>query len=106
MDSTPIPAKVEGIPPRSAARGQPYRYTIPGAGISAISSTPLLDGCRRLLDTGVDPETPVSLVWGDSDIVSMTTTVGQGAGLTVAETSTGPRFHKYVEFDRALPSAA
>jgi hypothetical protein len=68
---------------------------------------PLLDGARRLLNAGVDPETPVDLVWANSDDVSMTTTVGAAAGLTVAETSTGPRFRSYTPFDRAaLPSAA
>jgi hypothetical protein len=92
--------------PRSASRGQPWRYTVPGHGISAVSHVPLLDGCRRLLDAGVDPEAPVSMVWGDSDIVSMITTVGVAAGLSVSETQTGPRFHRYVPFDRILPSAA
>jgi hypothetical protein len=94
-------------PGKPTGSGTCYHWSAIGTGLVGTSKTPLLDAARKLLVAGFDPTTPLSLVWGETDIISMTTTVGTAAALSVSETQTGPRFHRYVEFDRdALPSAA
>jgi hypothetical protein len=60
------------------------------------SRTPLLSASRVLLTEGVNPETPITMNHQGSDVVSMRSTVGIAAGLTVIEKdSEAPRFAQY-----------
>lgn len=86
-----------------AGRGK-YRYTArdgTGAtvdGISGLSATPLLAAARKALAAGTPASAGLSMRHEGSAIVSFRTTVGIAAGLTVEETSSGPRFRSFREF--------
>lgn len=63
------------------------------------SKTPLLSAARILLKAGANPAEELTMIREDG-VVSMRTTVGDAASLTVAEPdSYPPRFRKWVPFD-------
>jgi hypothetical protein len=60
------------------------------------SRTPLLSAARILLTEGINPEIPITMSHQGSDVVSIRSTVGTAAGLTVVEKdSEAPRFAQY-----------
>jgi hypothetical protein len=81
---------------REVANG---RYTAECQGFSINARTPFLSMARKLLEEGVPPETAYGMRH-ESEPISLTTTVGAAAQLSVEETTTGPRFRPYKPFDR------
>jgi hypothetical protein len=66
------------------------------------SRTPFLSAARVLMKEGVDPDTPITLGHDGSATVSLRSTIGQAARLTVEESDrSGPRFVPYHPFQRA-----
>ena len=67
-----------------------------------ISSQPLLDGARVLINEGVDPATPIATRHAGADFDAMTSTVGAAAKWTVEEGErVGPRFACWKAFPRS-----
>jgi hypothetical protein len=58
------------------------------------SATPLCDAARILLAEGCHPEAKIVMTHAESDVVSLHSTVGVAAGLTVQEAG-APRFAKW-----------
>jgi hypothetical protein len=62
----------------------------------AASETPFFDTARALQEEGVPPATRIEMQWADSGTVSLRSTVGEAASLTVSGHSL--RFREYVPF--------
>jgi hypothetical protein len=59
------------------------------------SYAPVLALCRRLVDAGIDPATPLE-VWRGGVLALTVRSIGAGAGLTVADDRLGrPKFRRY-----------
>jgi hypothetical protein len=66
------------------------------------SRTPFFAAARVLVEEGADPETPITMSHEGSCIVSLRSTIGQAARLTVEESErSGPRFVRYRPFRAA-----
>lgn len=80
---------------RPAGRGGRYAALLNGR-VLVESRTPIFDAGRVLLSEGVSPDEPLIASHEGSSVISMTTTVGKAAVLTVIEKdSEGPRLAKY-----------
>jgi hypothetical protein len=60
--------------------------------------------CRRLVEAGHDPATPLEAYRGDS-LALKVRSIGEAAGLTVRETEWGPRLAPYQPFGAEVRSA-
>lgn len=77
-----------------------------GGRLLCTSRTPLLSAARVLLGEGVPPETILAMRHEGDDIITMRTTVGDAAKLTVVEPDRGsPRFKRW-EALSARPAAS
>ena len=66
------------------------------------SRTPFFAAARVLMEEGADPETPITMSHEGSCILSLRSTIGQAARLTVEESEkSGPRFVPYRPFRAA-----
>ena len=84
-----------------AGRGS-FRAMV-GERVLVISSrTPFLSAARVLLAEGVNPETRIWMRHAHSSVVSLRSTVGEAATLTVDETG-APRFQTYAVPDLEGP---
>jgi hypothetical protein len=64
-----------------------------------ISSQPLLDAARVLINEGADPATPIATRHAGADFDAMTSTVGAAAKWTVRENETqSPHFVRWEAF--------
>jgi hypothetical protein len=72
------------------------------------STKPFLDAARVLLAEGVDPDTVIQMVHLGNNTLSLRSTVGAAAGLTILEGDLRPRFARWQAFERTaeLPMAA
>jgi hypothetical protein len=68
-----------------------FRYTVRGTPIKGLSTTPLLDACRKLKSMGSDPRSEILLYHVGRSDWALRTTVGAGAELRVREDSGGNR---------------
>ena len=84
-----------------AGRGS-FRAMVGERVLVIASRTPFLSAARVLLAEGIDPRTRIWMKHAHSSVVSLRSTVGEAAGLTVDETS-APRFQKYVAPDLGGP---
>ena len=82
-----------------APNHQPLRADLIGAescsaaGLTVHGHSPVLTLCRRLVEAGHDPPTPV---FRGATLALTVRSIGEGAGLTVEECSDGrPRFRKF-----------
>lgn len=66
-----------------AGRGR-YHASVDGRYICSTRQ-PFLDAARCLAAQGIDPSTPIALVHAGSDTISMRSTIGVAAGLSVEE---------------------
>jgi len=66
--------------------------------ILSSSRQPLLDAARALLAEGIPPETPIMMRHQGSETISLRSTVGEAAKLTVKEKPNGPKFQKWEPF--------
>ena len=60
-------------------------------GITATSSSPVLQLCRELVEAGVDPRTPLIAYRGDNTLCLRVRSIGEAAGLEVNGEGTGFR---------------
>jgi hypothetical protein len=64
------------------------------ASMTAVASAPVLELCRRLVDAGHDPTTPLEAYRGDM-LCLRVKSIGAGAGLTVEDDRLGvPRLRR------------
>jgi hypothetical protein len=73
----------------------------------AVSETPFLSGCRRLLVLGIaDPNDVVIMKHGGSKVEALRSRVGVAAGLTIEEGCGRPRLRRFKGYQNAGRSAA
>lgn len=82
-------------PAKLTPKGQRYEVRL-GAELFITSRTPLLAAARELEKRGHSPDTILTMSRAGSDTVSLRSTLGTAAKLTVIENETaGPRFGRY-----------
>ena len=78
----------------TSAGASTYLARVGGRQIGTFK-TPLLSAARILAADGIEPDTPIVMRWANSKTVSMRSTVGAAATLTVEEGDGAPRFVKH-----------
>jgi hypothetical protein len=82
-------------------RGQ-FKATLDGSTVVASTHEPLLAGARALLALGVPPDSVIQTRHAGSPHISMRSTVGAAAALTVLEPKdAGIRFRRWKEFPKS-----
>ncbi|MFE1602338.1 hypothetical protein [Methylobacterium sp. ID0610] len=82
-----------------ASKGR-YDVRLDDRTILNSARTPFLSAARKLLSEGIDPSTPLAMRHEGSDAITLRSTVGIAAGLTVTENaSVGPRLAPYSSFE-------
>jgi len=101
FSATPHPKETAIHVSISPARGGRYHARVQDRHL-CTSRTPFFAAARVLMAEGIDPETPITLGHEGSAIVSLRSTIGQAARLTVEESErSGPRFVPYRPFRAA-----
>ncbi len=75
-----------------------FAASIEGRTLPDYSTDPFLDAARLLLSEGVSPDEELTMSHQGSTIVSLRSTVGKAAKLTVVEGDRGTLFAKYRPF--------
>ncbi len=71
-----------------------YQVSINGRELGAFR-TPLFSAARLLLEEGHSPDEPIGLLHQGRDTISMRSTIGAAASMSVAEDDGGTRFVPY-----------
>lgn len=91
--------------PRKPPRKYKYEARCDGRFL-CVSTQPFFDGCRKLIELGLAKETDKAAMRHDgSDIISLRSTVGRAAGLTVDETNRRFAPYKAKTYDRRAQDA-
>lgn len=92
-------------PAKLTPKGQRYEVRL-GAELLITSRTPLLAAARELEKRGHSPDTILTMSRAGSDTVSLRSTLGTAAKLTVIENETaGPKFSRYRPPPAEMPIA-
>lgn len=75
-------------------RASMYRAELDGRHL-VTARTPLFAAARVLRDEGMPHETPITMRWTGRTSPTMSSTVGQAAGLSVIEDDSGTQFTAY-----------
>jgi hypothetical protein len=64
---------------------------------------PYLDGARKLLEQGLPAATALSFRWTGRSTISITSTIGRAAELTVRDNDRGVKLARHEEFKGLVP---